>query len=70
IYFYEFKLGCGAAATARNTKETFSQEYVNKCTLKHWFEKSLHGKLDVECERGRGRPSAVGDDKLKGLEKK
>ncbi|XP_039312992.1 histone-lysine N-methyltransferase SETMAR-like [Solenopsis invicta] len=67
IFLYEFKLGHKAAEAIRNINSAFGQGSTNELIMRRWFQKFRNGDESLEDEKDRGRPSAVGNDKLKVL---
>ena len=67
ILLYEFKNGRRAADTARNINQVFGLETISERAAQYWFSRFRDGNENLEDEEGRGRPSKIEDDQLKGL---
>jgi hypothetical protein len=63
IFLHEFKLGHNAIQAAQNINQAWGQGSTSERTVRRWFGKFRAGDESLNDEQGRGRPTAVDDDK-------
>ncbi|KAE9417405.1 hypothetical protein Angca_009138, partial [Angiostrongylus cantonensis] len=65
IFFYEFKVGCSVAESARNINEGWREGSAGESTVRTWFRKFRSVDFVLEDMEGHGRPNELGNDELK-----
>ncbi|XP_017762745.1 PREDICTED: outer dense fiber protein 3-like [Eufriesea mexicana] len=68
IFLYEFKLSTKATETARKINDAFGPGTVHERIVRLWFKKFRSGDKGLKDQEGRGRPSAIDNDQLKGID--
>ena len=67
IFLFEFKIGCKAAQTTRNIKNSFGQGAASKGKVQWWFKKFCKEDKSLENEKCSGWPSEVDSDQLRAI---
>ena len=67
IFLFKFKMGCKAAKTTHNIKNTFDPGTANEHTVQWWFKTFGKGDESLEDEECNGLPLEVDNDQLRAI---
>ena len=65
IFLFKFKMGCKAAKTTHNIKNTFDPGTANEHTVQWWFKTFGKGDESLEDEESSGWSLEVDNDQLR-----
>ena len=67
IFLFKFKMGCKAAKTTHNIKNTFDPGTANEHTVQWWFKTFGKGDESPEDEECSGQTSEADNDQLRAI---
>ena len=67
IFLFKFKMGCKAAKTTDNIKNTFDPGTANKHTVQWWFKKFYKGDKSLDDEEHSGWSLEVDNNHLRAI---